>query len=491
MCAREGYEISDLFIDNNKTAADPDKPRPEYERMMRAVESGKADVVVVYREDRLHRQPAELEGFVSRAKAAGMGLLHSVRSGRTDLTDPSALMVLRIKGDVAAYEVAVTKERIIRQRRDLAEKGRSNGGGRRAFGWQRTDDYRDGTVICEEEAVLMREAADRVLRGETLRSIAMDWERRGISTSSGRPWRVNSVKSFLRSPRNAGLRTHLGALTDAEWPAILERETWDQLQVIFNDNSKRQPRNPKRAYPLTGVLVCGGHHPDGTRCGRKLTSVPRKKPTPSDPDRRVRYYGCRKDFGGCGKIYITADHAESVVTPKILKLVDDPRTRAITSSARESEADEIKELVQQNAADGQRLADLEDAFATGDLTRAGLARNSKAIRERIEERSGRISTLSGQSALDRFGGRVSEHWDELTADEHRTIILSLVRSIEVTPKGRGGFNSFDAKRLLFHWRWVTLAEIGERWAETLTPDELEAERKAYVRQNLEESGAFS
>lgn len=480
LCAREGYEVTDLYVDNNRTAADPDKPRPEYERMMRAVEGGKADVVVVYREDRLHRQPAELEAFASRAKKAGLTRLHSVRSGSTDLTDAAALMTLRIKGDVAAYEVAVTKERILRKQQELAESGKSHGGGRRAFGWQRVAGERDGTVVCEEEAVLIREAAERVLRGETLRSIAMDWEGRGVPTSSGRPWRVNSVRSFLSSPRNAGLRTHRGVLTPADWPAILDRDTWDQLQAVFSDNSQRQPRSVKRAYPLTGVMVCGV-------CGKKLTSVPRKKPIPSDPDRRVRYYGCRRDLGACGKIFVTAEHVESVVFPAILRLVDDPATRALTSAERASEGAEIKALVQANAEDGTRLAELEDAFAAGDLTRAGLQRNAKAIKERIGERQSRISALSGNAALDRFGGDVAGHWDELSSADKRSVVLTLVTSIEVRPKGKGGFNTFDPGRLVFHWRLGALAQAVERWAEHATPDDIEGEHQRYQAALLDEA----
>ncbi len=87
---------------------------------MEDITRGKVDVVVVYKEDRLHRQPIELEQFVAGAKSAGMTKLYSVKSGFTDLSDSAALMILRIKGDVAAHEVDQLRDRVVRKKRAQA-----------------------------------------------------------------------------------------------------------------------------------------------------------------------------------------------------------------------------------------------------------------------------------------------------------------------------------------------------------------------------------
>src|SRR5664279_407923 len=71
VCIDNRWDIVDMYVDNDKTAADPSKPRDEYDRLMRDVKAGKIDVVVVAREDRLHRQPGELEAFVDACKSAG------------------------------------------------------------------------------------------------------------------------------------------------------------------------------------------------------------------------------------------------------------------------------------------------------------------------------------------------------------------------------------------------------------------------------------
>ena len=181
-----------------------------------------------------------------------MDLLLSVKSGLTHLSDPSAIMILRIKGDVAAYEVELTRDRIRREQLDHAVRGESKGGGRRGFGWVRAKGVRDGTVVDEAEAVLIREAAARFVAGESLRAIREDWRRREIPTVSGRPWTTNSVKVLLTSPRNAGLRQHKTAgssetaLYPATWPAIIERGQWDHIQALLANPARRTNRGGTR-----------------------------------------------------------------------------------------------------------------------------------------------------------------------------------------------------------------------------------------------------
>jgi len=449
LAAERGWTIVATFVDNDVSASDRSRKRPEYERLVASIKNGGVDAVVVWDLDRLHRQPAELEEFVTICEGAGVTQLASV-GGQVDVATGDGMLVARIKGAVAAEEVRKMKQRMTRKKLDLAEKGLPNGGGRRAFGWER-----DGCTVRNVEANLIQQAAERVLQGQTLRSIRDDWEGSGVPTSGGGKWTVNSVKATLRSPRNAGLRQYQGQVVgEADWPAIINRSTWEELQVTFSDPS-RQPRSAPRAYPLRGVLRCGS-------CGHLLIAVPRKKPIPSDPDRRLRYYGCRSDAGGCGKVFVTADRVESAVFDCVLALLDDPSTAAITATQAAADADTIRTLLVASAKDQAQLAELEDAFAQGDLSRAGLQRNARTIRDRIEQRNDRVASLQGIATIDRFGGDPREVWDDLGADDKRSVVLSLVTAIEVAPATKVGFNRFDPDRIRYVWRLEALYDIVKR-----------------------------
>jgi len=119
-----------------------------------------------------------------------------------------------------------------------AEAGRRTGGGSRPFGYKIIyHDLGEGSkrqrrIIGEElekaEADAVREAVSRVLRGESLRSIAFDFNQRGIKPAGGKKngeskidkWQGPTLRRVLISPRIAGLREHNGEVVGkAVWPA--------------------------------------------------------------------------------------------------------------------------------------------------------------------------------------------------------------------------------------------------------------------------------
>ena len=67
-----------------------------------------------------------------------------------------------------------------------------------------------GEEIEPAEAEAIKEAASRVLRGESIRSIAFDFNDRGIKPVAGGRWAGSTLRRMLISPRIAGLREHNG-----------------------------------------------------------------------------------------------------------------------------------------------------------------------------------------------------------------------------------------------------------------------------------------
>lgn len=53
------------YVDND-VSADSGKPTPEYQRLLADIESGVVYSVIVWHQDRLHRQPIELEELTPR-----------------------------------------------------------------------------------------------------------------------------------------------------------------------------------------------------------------------------------------------------------------------------------------------------------------------------------------------------------------------------------------------------------------------------------------
>ena len=200
------------------------KTRPAYRRLLADIRSGDIDAVAVWHIDRLTRHPKELEEFFDVCKTAGVRDLASV-SGDIDLATHDGQFLARILGAVARKESDDKSRRIQRKALELAQAGKVGGGGTRPYGYER-----DRKTIVPAEARIIREAAGRILAGDSLRSVCTDLNQRGIPTVTGRPWIPTVLRNMLASPRVSGQREHHGEIIgSAEWPQIITLAQTAQL----------------------------------------------------------------------------------------------------------------------------------------------------------------------------------------------------------------------------------------------------------------------
>ncbi|HYN18673.1 MAG TPA: recombinase family protein, partial [Actinomycetes bacterium] len=90
IAARLGVQITDWYIDNSVGASRRSKSkgnRPEYRRLLADIEAGRIQTVIIWMEDRLHRQVIELAEFLKVCEAAGVTRIASV-GGELNLSDP-------------------------------------------------------------------------------------------------------------------------------------------------------------------------------------------------------------------------------------------------------------------------------------------------------------------------------------------------------------------------------------------------------------------
>jgi hypothetical protein len=152
-------------------------------------------------------------------------------------------------------------------------------------------------------------------------------------------------------------------------------------------------------------------------------------------------------------VFISADHVENFVFSRLIPVADEPEMRNALRAAESGDADEARQLVLESAVDESGLVSLEsDYYQAHIIDRATFIRQSSALRKKIEDRTHRLSSLRGQSALDRLGGQVADHWQTMSADDKRLITLSVVSDIQVSRSTRRGSNVFDDTRVCIVWR---------------------------------------
>lgn len=421
LAERRGWTVVATLIDNDLSASRYAKrPRPAYEELLGLIETGQIDAVVVWHTDRLHRQPKELEHLIDLVEKHGVKV--ATCHGDYDLEDGDGRAMARMLATWAAKESDDKSRRIKRKHQEIAASGGYNGG-KRPFGFER-----DGVTVREGEAELIRDAAARVVAGESLRSIARHWTDLGVSTVMGGPWQATTVRRILLSPRLAGLRTHHGATVKAVWPAIIDERTHKRLHAVLSDPQRNKVAGvTARTYLLTGLVYCG-------RCDVRM--VPH----------RGRYQ-CDRDRGGCNGCGISARLDEDV-TAAVVHRASQARVRKHLL-ARANEGNEAT-LLDDVAATEAEITLLAKDYAAKRIGRDGYLAAVGALEQRLDDLRRQLSRHLAKVEAVTLADDPSQAWGEVGFDRQRATIGQMIRKITVEPSYRRA-GVYDYERVQITW----------------------------------------
>ncbi|MDP9692682.1 UNVERIFIED_ORG: DNA invertase Pin-like site-specific DNA recombinase [Arthrobacter globiformis] len=405
----KGWDGLTLYRDNDKSATSG-KERPEFERLLRDIEAGRVTAVLVWHLDRLTRSIRDLTRIIEAGQSHRINIA-SVHGVSLDLGDPTGVAVATILTAIAAMEVAHKGQRQKTANRQRAENGKAHWI-RRPFGYQRDG---DSITVVPAEAAALRDAAKRVLAGETMASIVRALNEAGHTTTTGGPWNVTSIRRALTNPRTAGRRLYNGEdLGPGDWPAIFDADTHRALEDKLNDPRRRTaPEDLSAKFLLSGICRCG-------KCGKAMFATTTKGP---------KVYRC---FGGyC--MTRRLDLVDEVVESVVIGRLSQPDAAALFTGTEDATK------LRRRAVD---LRDRRDALAA--LLADGLL-SPTAVREQ----SGRLSNelqavenaLDAADTLNPAAGviaadDVAAAWHALPLNHRRQIIRALM-DVTVRPAGKG------------------------------------------------------
>lgn len=319
--------------------------------------------------------------------------------------------------------------------------------GVRAFGYDET-----GTKIIDIEAAVIRDAAQRVLAGESLRSIVADLREREVRTSVGGQWSQHSLSRMLRNPRMAGIRVYRGEnLGKAEWKGVFDEKTHKKLVALLDDPSRRSPHATNvRKYLLSGgFLICGYPMPDTEPgiCGKPMQAQP--------SNGGKRGYVCRKGSPsyGCGRIRISAEALEEETAARAAARLGAKNVRARLERAVGSARDGDEPISQAIAAIEERTAEAGREYARKQISMSTLKAIEAAARAEqrvLREQLAQAERLNSMPATTPQG--LSAWWLDAPLERRRDMLRLVLEKIIVRPASRRGFISLDIGRLEWVWK---------------------------------------
>jgi site-specific DNA recombinase len=425
---RMGWGVVRIFKDEGRSGYTGEH-RPGFEEMIEFLGRGQVDVLIARHHDRLTRNPddfARLMHVCGKAKIK----ISLYTGGELDLSTASGGFYGFMETGRSWYESAIRSQRVKDAVERNARAGKRTGGGSRPFGYKiNRHDLGEGgrrryRIIGEEiepaEAEAIKEAAARVLRGESIRSIAFDFDDRGITPVAGGRWAGSTLRRMLVSPRIAGLREHNGEVVgNAAWPGIIDRATHDRLVGLLGDPSRRRENfgRPRR-HPLVGLVYCAS-------CGGKMTTAI----TP----RQGRGYVCRKDENPVcpTRVRIVAEPLETYVEGYVIDQWRNPEAIKIAQSDDDRMAqirkitDEMRHLQEQkNDALRMKLRKEVDARTFREVTAEIDTAHDQLLREH--------KSLTSEAAMPELPDPTLA-WEDLSAEERRALTELLVDKIVVAP----------------------------------------------------------
>ncbi len=433
----KGWTVAGVYVDNDRSASNG-KARPEWERLLADVRAGKIDAVAAFDQDRVNRTMEDFIAYKSLFIEHKV-LLATSNNGDIDLSTPQGVMMAGVKTLVSEHEIAMMRIRQLRAARARAEGGKPKW--RRAFGYlpyegRKEDD--DGTRRPDPRtAPLVKSAYRAVLSGVSLGDIATSLNEAGAYGLTGRPWAASTVSLFLRSPRNAGLRSHRGQIVgNGTWTPLVTPRVWKQVQDKLEAPGRKPGPKSVRRHLLTAMLQCGKPGCDGHLSGYSST------------EGRISYR-CKTCLG----VAVQAVHVEPMLYGLLGGRLAMPDAEDLLKAEHDEETAEklrteltvlYQELTNIGVERGKRLLTGEQAKTATDIVQAEIAEL-----ERQQNDAERLRVLDG---IPLGTPEAIEAVRLLSPDRFRTV-LRLLMTVTVLPVGRGSHTrTFDPARVQVDWK---------------------------------------
>lgn len=469
------YDPDTDYFEDYDLSAKGTEYRPAMEKLLALVQQGVYDGVVIWEFSRGFRN--------TRESSIAMNLLRESRCELYSHLEPHLTLygpmkyAIEFAAEQAEKEIEKTAARVSAAHEYLASYGATMSAP--VFGMElhevpspvprrtvpikrlRPDEQPNPRFANHSPAALVREATARLIAGESIRQVVLDWQARGIRGVRADSWSIPALRNVVRNPRIAGYAVFRGALVrdDNGVPLrlhepVVDQETWDLLEGRFSNGPKK--RRATTDSLLRGLLRCG-------RCGSGMMFA---------ASRYGGSYVCWRmaaAAAGCIGNSVSARRTNQVVQTMAAELLAQPALLEPIVGSLQPEPEDATPLLEQ-------MAGLQRALTHTDVDKAkglyddhdGPRRYAEVKKELLAElgtvtnahrRLTTRATRMVHPALSPDGSNLITALDGLSKHQLRAILLELIDEVCIGPTARtkAGQRSttggrFNPARVQVTWR---------------------------------------
>jgi site-specific DNA recombinase len=415
--------------------------RPGLSQALAAARSGRFDLLLVYRVDRLARSVRTLAEILSELDRAGVGFRSATEP--FDTTTAAGRMMVQMLGVFAEFERATIIDRVVA---GMEKKARRGGWvpGIPPIGYQIGE---DGFLEpSEPQGSLVRRIFSLYIEKRLgTRALANLLNDQGERTQAGKLWSNASVQGVLQNPVYIGRIRWRKETFEAPHEPLVDTETFEAAQALIGERSadRSKRRSNSSDYLLSGKVRCG-------HCGSAMVGS-----AAHGSGGRYRYYTCykRHRYGkvrGCEAERIPADALEEQLLTLITRTLSDSGflERAVERAAELADTERPRRLGELKALE-RTLKEREQvrerylaAFERGTLSDRDCGARLRALGEEIAKLEARRSEFADQIAATPPAALDAGTLEELVSllenglptnvpSERKHILGQLIESIEI------------------------------------------------------------
>lgn len=278
-CESENFEVIKIYEDEGISGKDI-FIRPKLVELLNDSSNNLFDIIVVWDTTRLSRDSSDMGYIIKKLKANKIDLI-SVTQGINTRTD-EGIFQLQLMGSFGELERRKIIKRVKTGMMEKARQGEWNGG--LVLGY---DSLNRKLEINKREAEIVKKIFQMFLEGTNIKKIMLDLNDSFIKTKRGNKFTYNAIRDILANPiykgyirfgqyENCSEDKTKRAKEDiifvkGKHKAIIDEETFDKVQSIFNSRKRGSRGNPG-VYLFSSLLRC-------PKCGAKMNAqrVKRKK----------------------------------------------------------------------------------------------------------------------------------------------------------------------------------------------------------------------